>query len=132
LGAFHVPLRDRFLVVGVSAIKDSPMDFSALRICDHLWRFSLLLVRSAAPVEMRAYEGFKEYFFSRRKWFFGAMAVLFIVDLYDSYMKGPKYFDALGHIYKSQIGFYVVCSLVAIKVKNERFHAAFCRVHSLV
>jgi hypothetical protein len=53
------------------------------------------------------------------------MAVMFAADLYDSYMKGPKHFHALGHIYQFRIGFYIVFSLLAIKLRNERFHATF-------
>ena len=53
------------------------------------------------------------------------MAVMFVADLYDTYMKGPKHFHALGHMYQFQRGFYIVFSLFAIRLRNERFHAAF-------
>ena len=78
-----------------------------------------------SPSNLSHYDGFKEYFFSRRKWFFGAMAVTMVADLYDDYMKGPKFFQGLGHINQFRIGFIMLFSLLAIKVRNERFHAAF-------
>ena len=78
-----------------------------------------------SPNDLSLYVGYKEYSFSRRKWFFGALAVMSMADLYDTYMKGPKHFHALGNAYKLQMSFYLVCSLVAIKAKSERFQAVF-------
>ena len=78
-----------------------------------------------SPDDLSHYEGYKEYFFSRRKWFFGAMAVMFVADLYDTYMKGLEHFHALGLTYHLRTGFVLLLSLLAIKVRNERFHAAF-------
>src|SRR5215469_3733584 len=78
-----------------------------------------------SPTDLSQYEGYKEYFFSRRKWFFGAMAVMFVADLYDTYMKGLEHFHALGLTYHLRTGFVLLLSLLAIKVSNERFHAAF-------
>jgi hypothetical protein len=78
-----------------------------------------------SPTDLSHYEGYKEYLFSRRKWFFGAMAVMFVADLYDDYLKGPEFFHGLGHISDFGIGFLILFSLLAIKVRNELFHAAF-------
>jgi len=78
-----------------------------------------------SPSDLSLYEGYKEYFFSRRKWFFGAMAVMFVAELYDIYMKGPEFFYSAGHLYQFRVGFFILFSLLAIKVRNERFHAAF-------
>ena len=78
-----------------------------------------------SPNDLNHYEGYKEYFFSRRKWFFGAVAVLFVAGLYDTYLKGLETFHALGLTYRLRNGFVLLLSLLAIKVRNERFHAAF-------
>ena len=50
---------------------------------------------------------------------------MLVVDLFDTYIKGAAHFQALGLDYELRIGIYVVCCLIAIKVKNERFHATF-------
>jgi hypothetical protein len=84
-----------------------------------------LLCALLYPNSLQDYEEFKDYFYSRRKWFFGVMAVMFIVDLFDTYMKGTTHFKVLGLEYELRIAIYVFCSLVAIKVRSERFHAAF-------
>ena len=63
-----------------------------------------------SPNDLSLYQGYKEYFFSRRKWLFGEMAVMFVADLDDTYMKGPKHFHALGHMYQVQRGF-MSCSV---------------------
>jgi hypothetical protein len=78
-----------------------------------------------SPESLKDYEGFKHYFYSRRKWFFGAMAVMFLVDIYDSYVKGLEHVLWLGNLYKWRIGLFFVWSLAAIKIRNERFHAVF-------
>ena len=78
-----------------------------------------------SPSDLSQYEGYKEYFFSRRKWFFGAMAVMFVADLYDTYLKGLEHFHALGLTYQLRTGLILLLSLLAIKVRNERFHSAF-------
>jgi hypothetical protein len=48
---------------------------------------------SAFSLDLSYYEGYQEYFFSRQKWFFGVMAVMFAVDLCDDYIftKGGIY-----------------------------------------
>ena len=77
------------------------------------------------PEEMADYEGFKDYFYSRRRWIFSLMTVLFIVDFVDTLIKGTAYLHSLGPIYYIRVVLYIALSLTAIKVANERFHAAF-------
>ena len=84
-----------------------------------------LLCALLYPNSLQDYGGFKDYFYSRRKWLFGVMAGMFVVDLFDTSMKGTAHFKALGLEYELRIALYVFCSLIAIKTKSERFHAAF-------
>ena len=49
LVSVYVLLRDRFLVVGVSASNPATVDLSSLRISHRLWRSSLFPVCSAFP-----------------------------------------------------------------------------------
>jgi hypothetical protein len=39
--------------------------------------------------------------------------------------EGPEFFHGLGHISQFGIGFLILFGLLAIKVRNERFHAAY-------
>src|SRR5215469_18811838 len=63
-----------------------------------------------SPNDLGHYEGYKEYFFSRRKWFFGAMAVMFVADLCDDYI-----FHSVGPIHQFRVGLFILLSLFAIR-----------------
>jgi hypothetical protein len=77
------------------------------------------------PEEMADYAGFKEYFYSRRKWIFSLMAILFAADFLDTLVKGTAYLHALGPMYYIRTASYLLLSVAAIKIKDERFHTAF-------
>ena len=77
------------------------------------------------PDEMDDYEGFREYFYSRRRWIFGFLCLLFVVDVADTLIKGVPYLRALGPVYYVRTVLYLVLSLIAMKTDSRRFHAAF-------
>jgi hypothetical protein len=76
------------------------------------------------PGEMAEYEGFKDYFYSRRQWIFGLLTLLFIADLVDTFIKGREYVRALGAFYDVRTALYILLSALAVKTKNEKYHAA--------
>jgi hypothetical protein len=76
------------------------------------------------PEEMADYDGFKAYFYSRRKWIFSLMTVLFIADFADTLIKGREYLHVLGPVYYLRTLLYILLSAAAIKIANERFHAS--------
>ena len=51
------------------------------------------------PRDLAGYEGYKDYFLSRRRWFFGLLIGWQLIDLFDSWMKGPAHFAYLGTEY---------------------------------
>jgi hypothetical protein len=77
------------------------------------------------PHEIGDYDGFRGYFYSRRRWIFGLMALLFVVDIADTLIKGPGYIHQLGLAYQIRTCAYVLLCLIAIKVKSSWFHAGF-------
>lgn len=77
------------------------------------------------PDNLDEYSGYRDYFMSRRKWFFGFLAAIFVVDMGDTLIKGHAYFDSLGVEYPLRNITYVGVCLVAMKTQNARFHAAF-------
>jgi hypothetical protein len=77
------------------------------------------------PEEMADYDGFKDYFYSRRRWIFGLMVILFVADIADTFLKGNAYLQTLGPVYYIRTALYVLLSAAAIKIKDERFHAGF-------
>jgi phage-related holin len=75
--------------------------------------------------EMADYSGFKDYFYSQRRWIFTLMTILFVADVIDTVIKSSGYLRALGPAYYVRTALYILLSAAAIKIKNERFHAAF-------
>jgi len=51
------------------------------------------------PDTMHEYAGFRDYFMSRRKWFFGILIATFLIDIVDTAIKGTSYLQALGPEY---------------------------------
>jgi len=77
------------------------------------------------PDHMEEYSGFKDYFMSRRKWFFGLLGFSFLVDLVDTRLKGDAYLQALGTEYPFRVACFVVLSVVAMFWRNRWFNAIF-------
>lgn len=77
------------------------------------------------PDKMDEYSGFRDYFHSRQRWFYGLLAGLFAIDLADTALKGVEHFRALGWQYPVRQGVQLVLALVAMQVRDHRFHMAF-------
>ncbi|MGB8440211.1 MAG: hypothetical protein WA867_22895 [Candidatus Acidiferrales bacterium] len=77
------------------------------------------------PDEMADYDGFKAYCYSRRQWIFGVMTVVFVADIADTLIKGGGYLRALGPPYYVRAVLSILLCAAAIKIKDQRFHAAF-------
>jgi hypothetical protein len=53
------------------------------------------------------------------------MMLLFVAKFVDTLRKGRAYLHTLGPVDDVRTGSYIALSAVAMKVKNEAFHAAF-------
>ena len=76
------------------------------------------------PRDLHGYDGFKDYFYSRRAWFFGLLVVGQLVDIADTLSKGLAHFESLGPSYLAVIGGVSVLLLIAMRTRSERYHAA--------
>lgn len=75
------------------------------------------------PDDLKDYTGYEDYFYSRKKWFFGVLALSFLMDIIDTLLKGKEYASHLGIEYPVRnIAHFILC-VVAIKVNNRKFHA---------
>jgi hypothetical protein len=77
------------------------------------------------PDDIRDYAGYEDYFMSRRKWFFGILALTAIADVADTLLKGVDYFNSFGFEYPAQTIVTVALCLVAVATRNQLFHAVF-------
>jgi hypothetical protein len=77
------------------------------------------------PDKLDEYKGFRDYFTSRKGWFFGILALTFLVDVWDTLLKGNEYTAALGIEYPVRTIAYLTLCLLAIFINNQRFQVAF-------
>jgi hypothetical protein len=73
------------------------------------------------PDTMYEYKGFADYFTSRRRWFFGILIGTFLLDIVDTFIKGPAYVASLGTEYWVRFAFYLIVGSLAIVIQNQRF-----------
>jgi hypothetical protein len=77
------------------------------------------------PRDLEGYDGFKDYYYARRRWFFGLALAGQAVDIADTLFKGIGYFESLGPSYPISIVVVSALLIIAMITRNERFHAAF-------
>lgn len=77
------------------------------------------------PRDLAGYDGFKDYFYSRRRWFFGLILAGQLVDVADTLLKGLDHFRSLGPSYLVAIATLSLLSFIAMVTRRERFHGAF-------
>lgn len=74
------------------------------------------------PDDLKDYNGFRDYFYSRRKWFFGLLGASFVLDVVDTLMKGVEYYRHFGIEYPIRNAVHLVLCLIAMRTSNPRFH----------
>lgn len=77
------------------------------------------------PRDLDDYDGFKDYFYSRRGWFFGANLAGIAVDVVDTLFKGFEHLRSLGPSYLMFMATLAILLMVAMRTRSERFHAVF-------
>lgn len=84
-----------------------------------------LLCTLLFPDDIKEYGGYEDYFFSRRKWFFGLLALAFVFDFADTILKGAAHLDRFGIEYLIRTAVYFALCGVAMATPNRRFHIVF-------
>ena len=77
------------------------------------------------PDRMDDYSGYEDYFHSRRRWFYGFLSCLFVIDVVDTAMKGAEHFRSLGPVYPYRQAALFSLAVVAMFVQDRRYHAGF-------
>ncbi|RPE77222.1 hypothetical protein [Vulcaniibacterium tengchongense] len=84
-----------------------------------------LLCTLLFPDDLADYQGWRDYFQSRRGWFFAIMAASYLIDFVDTAIKGRAYFAHLGPEYPFRNGTMILLSLAAMRTRSELFHRGF-------
>lgn len=77
------------------------------------------------PDDIAEYDGYRDYFMSRRRWFFGTLALILVLDVVDTWMKGLPHLQAQGLEYGARTVLGVLLCGVAAATANQRFHLLF-------
>ena len=84
-----------------------------------------LLCSILYPDNLAEYAGYEDYFYSRRRWFFGLFALTFVCDFTDTMIKGADHLQSFGPEYLIRAPVYIVLSAIAMWTADRRFHWAF-------
>jgi hypothetical protein len=80
------------------------------------------------PSDMDQVTDFGTYFVSLRRWFFGGLIALILIDLADTTAKGFDHLLDIGWGYATMRTFLLVGSLYAMRTERRAFHLAFAWV----
>ena len=76
------------------------------------------------PRNIEELGGYQRYFIARRRWFFGIVALSFVLDIGDSLLKGADHLVALGSPYALRTGLMLGLCVVGARTPRARLHAA--------
>lgn len=109
---------------------------SELRVVQH-WNFAeyfflffyicayYILCVLLMPGNLGEYKSYHNYFFSRKKWFFGALAFSFLLDFVDTYIKGSDYYrEHYNWEYPIRNISHITLCVAAMYTSNRKFHAS--------
>jgi len=74
---------------------------------------------------MADHPGYREHYYSRKHWFFGLLALIFLVDMWDTWIKGAEHFHDFGIEYPVRNITHLLLCIVAIMVRSPAFHGTF-------
>lgn len=77
------------------------------------------------PESVGEHQTNREYFLARRHWFFGFLALFYVLDFAESWLKGAAYLQALGPMYPVRNLVYVGGCLLAIWTRSPLFQGVF-------
>ena len=80
------------------------------------------------PEKLGRHENNQEHFLASRRWFFGFLALFFVLDYAESLLKGADYVRSLGPMYPVRNALFVVGCLLAIGTASPTFHRVFAGV----
>jgi hypothetical protein len=87
-----------------------------------------LLCTFLFPSDLLDYSGYEDYFLSRRRWFFGFLALTFIADIVDTALKGMTYLHSFGIEYPIRIVVNLMICGIGMYTRNRRIQLAILAI----
>ncbi|MEZ5462816.1 MAG: hypothetical protein R3F00_13625 [Dokdonella sp.] len=84
-----------------------------------------LLCTILFPEVLDSGQDYRSLFYDRRVWFFSLLALAYLVDFADTWIKGEEYFRAAGSEYLIRNLSYVVLCAIAMATRNPIYHGVF-------
>ena len=95
---------------------------------------SYLMCAVLFPTDIEGYDGYGDYFMSRRRWFFSLLIAAVVIDLIDTALKGAGYFASLGLEYPFaqgvQAGLYAL-GIFSASLRVQRLIAVVVLVYQI-
>ena len=93
-------------------------------------RFSSIFGACCSSPAICGYDGYKDYFYSRRRWFFGLVLLGQLVDVADTLLKGIAHFRSLGATYPIGIAVLSALLLIAMWTRMRALSFRLCHFRS--
>lgn len=84
-----------------------------------------LLCALILPENLDQGVSYREYFYARRHWFFAVLALAYVADYADTWIKGAAYLHGFGLQYPLRNAAYVLASVLAMRTRKAWYHGAF-------
>jgi hypothetical protein len=88
-----------------------------------------LLCALLFPDDLDEYADYEDYFLNRRRWFFGLLALTFVLDVVDTALKGPARWSHFSADYLVQVPLGLGICLIASLRANRRLQLATALLH---
>ena len=96
------------------------------------YAFYLYLICAVVfPRDLEGYDGYEDYFLTRRGWFFGLLIGWSVIDMIDTWIKGPDYFASLGATALVFNAVLILSSVIGIAVRRGWVQATIAVVQLL-
>ena len=93
--------------------------FVFIYICGYYFLCSLLL-----PEQLDDYKDYESYYYYRKKWFFGTLGLLFLLDFVDTFIKGWIYYSEHYTIaYPIRNIVHIILCLIAMSTSSRKYHS---------
>jgi hypothetical protein len=83
-----------------------------------------LLASLLFPTDVREFAGYEDYLLHRRRWFFGVVAVILLLDVIDTGLKGAEHWRRLGAAYPLRTAAMLAIAALGATSTNRRLQLA--------